>query len=99
MCPFTSLRCIFLQFIFPASASAGPSVVKVGSRLAVLKDAPGGDSISHLKRDVGLAWLNPPLTPPARSESRVTVASYYFGNYHPGDPRNEMTKGERPSMP
>lgn len=24
---------------------------------------------------------------------RVTVASYYFGNYHPGDPRNEKAKG------
>jgi hypothetical protein len=23
----------------------------------------------------------------------VTVASYYFGNYHPGDPRNTKTKG------
>lgn len=24
---------------------------------------------------------------------RVTVASYYFGNYHPGDPRNVKSKG------
>ena len=24
---------------------------------------------------------------------RITVASYYFGNYHPGDPRNEKLKG------
>lgn len=23
----------------------------------------------------------------------ITVASYYFGNYHPGDPRNEANKG------
>src|ERR1700679_157629 len=23
----------------------------------------------------------------------VTVVSYYFGNYHPGDPRNVQTKG------
>jgi hypothetical protein len=27
------------------------------------------------------------------SASKVTVASYYFGNYHPGDPRNERAKG------
>src|SRR5580692_13067421 len=24
---------------------------------------------------------------------KVTVVSYYFGNYHPGDPRNVKTKG------
>jgi hypothetical protein len=28
------------------------------------------------------------------SESRITVASYYFGNYHPGDPRNVKSKGQ-----
>ena len=28
------------------------------------------------------------------SESRITVASYYFGNYHPNDPRNEKLKGK-----
>ena len=28
-------------------------------------------------------------------ESRpITVASYYFGNYHPGDPRNAKMKGK-----
>ena len=41
-----------------------PSVIKVGKRLAVLYDAPGGDSISHMKRDVGLAWLELPLSVP-----------------------------------
>jgi predicted GH43/DUF377 family glycosyl hydrolase len=41
-----------------------PSVVKVGDRLAMLYDAPGGDSTSHMKRDVGLAWLELPLSPP-----------------------------------
>jgi hypothetical protein len=39
-------------------------VVKVGKRLAVIYDAPGGDSKSHMKRDVGLAWLELPLSPP-----------------------------------
>ena len=29
----------------------------------------------------------------AQSEPPITVASYYFGNYHPGDPRNEKNKG------
>jgi predicted GH43/DUF377 family glycosyl hydrolase len=41
-----------------------PSVVKVGNRLAVIYDAPGGDSTSHMKRDVGLAWLELPLAIP-----------------------------------
>ncbi len=41
-----------------------PSVIVVGKRLAVFYDAPGGDSKSHMKRDVGLAWLALPLTPP-----------------------------------
>jgi predicted GH43/DUF377 family glycosyl hydrolase len=42
-----------------------PSVVKVGSRLALFYDAPGGDSTSHMGRDVGLAWLDLPLRAPA----------------------------------
>jgi predicted GH43/DUF377 family glycosyl hydrolase len=41
-----------------------PSVVKVGNRLAILYDGPGGTSTSHMNRDVGLAWLNLPLLPP-----------------------------------
>jgi predicted GH43/DUF377 family glycosyl hydrolase len=44
-----------------------PSVIKVGNRLAMFYDAPGGDSKSHMKRDVGLAWLQLPLTPPPAS--------------------------------
>ena len=42
-----------------------PSVVVVGKRLAVFYDAPGGTSTDNMKRDVGLAWLELPLTPPA----------------------------------
>jgi predicted GH43/DUF377 family glycosyl hydrolase len=41
-----------------------PSVVKHGNRLAIFYDAPGGDSTSHMKRDIGLAWLDLPLSPP-----------------------------------
>jgi hypothetical protein len=41
-----------------------PSVVQVGRRLAVFYDAPGGTSVSHMERDIGLAWLNLPLAPP-----------------------------------
>jgi predicted GH43/DUF377 family glycosyl hydrolase len=42
-----------------------PSILKVGDRLAILYDAPGGNSTSHMRRDVGLAWLNLPLVVPA----------------------------------
>lgn len=41
------------------------SVVKVRNRLAIFYDAPGGDSTSHMNRDVGLAWLDLPLRPPS----------------------------------
>jgi len=41
-----------------------PSVVPVGDRLALFYDAPGGNSMSHMGRDIGLAWLDLPLTPP-----------------------------------
>ncbi len=44
-----------------------PSVIKVKDRLAILYDAPGGDSRSHMNRDIGLAWLDLPLVPPDRS--------------------------------
>jgi hypothetical protein len=40
-------------------------------RLAVLYDAPGGNSKSHMNRDLGLAWLELPLTPPAVPDSIV----------------------------
>jgi len=43
-----------------------PSVVKSGKRLAVLYDAPGDDSVSHMQRDVGLAWLDLPLVAPPK---------------------------------
>jgi predicted GH43/DUF377 family glycosyl hydrolase len=41
-----------------------PSVLPIDGKLAVLYDAPGGESTSHMKRDIGLAWLDLPLNPP-----------------------------------
>jgi predicted GH43/DUF377 family glycosyl hydrolase len=41
-----------------------PSVLKHGKKLAIVYDAPGDESNSHMHRDVGLAWLDLPLTPP-----------------------------------
>jgi len=47
-----------------------PSVVQVGQRLALFYDAPGGDSTSHMKRNIGLAWLELPLSPPTGNAER-----------------------------
>jgi predicted GH43/DUF377 family glycosyl hydrolase len=48
-----------------ASENIGmPSVVKVGNRLAMFYDAREGAEISHVHRDIGLAWLDLPLIPP-----------------------------------
>lgn len=41
-----------------------PSVVQVGRRLALFYDAPGGTSTSHMRRHIGLAWLDLPLSVP-----------------------------------
>jgi predicted GH43/DUF377 family glycosyl hydrolase len=41
-----------------------PSVVRVGKRLAIFYDGPGSDSTDHMQRDVGMAWLELPLSPP-----------------------------------
>ena len=41
-----------------------PSVLPYKNRLAIFYDAPGGNSISHMGRSVGLAWLKLPLSPP-----------------------------------
>ena len=41
-----------------------PSVVRVENRLALFYDAPPEDT-GHMRRDIGLAWLQLPLTPPA----------------------------------
>jgi predicted GH43/DUF377 family glycosyl hydrolase len=41
-----------------------PTVIRVKDRLALLYDAPGGKSVSHMRRSIGLAWLELPLVPP-----------------------------------
>jgi predicted GH43/DUF377 family glycosyl hydrolase len=38
-----------------------PSVIKIGNKLAVLYDGVVGTSISHMQRNIGLAWLDLPL--------------------------------------
>jgi hypothetical protein len=41
-----------------------PSVVVVGTRLALLYDGREGESTSHMGRDIGLAWIELPLEVP-----------------------------------
>jgi predicted GH43/DUF377 family glycosyl hydrolase len=41
-----------------------PSVIRHGNRLAIFYDGAGGESKSHMRRGIGLAWLKLPLTPP-----------------------------------
>jgi predicted GH43/DUF377 family glycosyl hydrolase len=48
-----------------------PSVVKVDNRLALFYDAPGGTSTSHMKRNVGLAWLDLPLSIPGPNQKAI----------------------------
>jgi len=48
-----------------------PSVVKVGNRLALIYDGYAGHGIppgasSHMKRDIGLAWIDLPIIVPSR---------------------------------
>jgi hypothetical protein len=40
-----------------------------------------------------LAWVAAAADAGAADDRPITVVSYYFGNYHPGDPRNVKTKG------
>jgi predicted GH43/DUF377 family glycosyl hydrolase len=47
-----------------------PSVLPWKGRLAIFYDAPGGDSISHMQRDVGLAWLDLPLRVPTQAKAK-----------------------------
>jgi hypothetical protein len=41
-----------------------PAVIAHEGKLAMRSDACSGDSISHLQRDIGLAWLDLPRHPP-----------------------------------
>lgn len=41
-----------------------PSVIPYKNRLAIFYDAPGGNSVSHMHRSIGLAWLKLPLAIP-----------------------------------
>ena len=40
-----------------------------------------------------IAAISLPTTAWSAEQAKITVASYYFANYHPGEPRNNETKG------
>lgn len=50
--------------IWAKGAIGMPSVIKVGNRLALFYDASEGGSIGHMKRNIGLAWLELPIKLP-----------------------------------
>ena len=54
---------------------------------------PGLDNVSLEVRE---STAPAPATVQSASQTgpSITVVCYYFGNYHPGDPRNERTKGK-----
>lgn len=54
-----SLNCTWAK-----GAIGMPSVIKVGNRLALFYDASEGNSIHHMKRNIGLAWLELPIKLP-----------------------------------
>ncbi len=65
---------------------AGTAIV-VAFRTA--KSTPGLDNVTVSTVDSAA----PAAAHPGARDSRITVASYYFGNYHAGDPRNARNKG------
>lgn len=51
----------------------------------------------HILTGLSIALISTALIPTAsaqEAEKPIQVASYYFGNYHPGDPRNEEYHGK-----
>ncbi|MFH1741894.1 MAG: hypothetical protein ABIH23_23065 [bacterium] len=64
-----------------------PSVVKVGDKLAVFYDGLEGHSLpraaeSHMRRDIGLAWMDLPLIPP-KSKTPMDLERVHNENSEP----------------
>jgi hypothetical protein len=39
-----------------------PTVMRIGDKLALMYDSVNGNSTSHMRRDIGLAWIKLPIT-------------------------------------
>jgi hypothetical protein len=82
------------------AAGAGQSLVarQVPAGTAIIvafqaaQSTPALDNVAVTSHEVGAA-PSASAKPSADTESPITVACYYFGNYHPGDPRNAKNKG------
>ena len=69
------------QKLVARNVPAGTTVILA---FQAAKSTPGLDNVSV---SVAPATSAAPAASRTNSEPRITVASYYFGNYHPGDPR------------
>ena len=78
------------QTLIAKQVPAGTSIV-VAFQAAKL--TPGLDNVSISTRS-GSPAAAAAAGPAAESTSPITVACYYFGNYHPNDSRNIKTKGQ-----
>jgi len=77
------------QELAARNVPAGTSIVIA---FGAAKGTPGLDNVAVAVRSP--ASPASAARPVAASGPRITVVSYYFGNYHPGDPRNEKSKGK-----
>ncbi len=77
------------QTLVAQQVPAGTSIVIA---FGAVKLSPGLDNVSIASSKLDSVPLVP-LQRASSSEPVITVASYYFGNYHPGDARNSKQKG------
>lgn len=76
------------QKLVAKNVAAGTTIIIA---FQAAKSTPGLDNVFV---SVAPATSAAAAARPAESGERITVASYYFGNYHPGDPRNVKSKGK-----
>ncbi|MHB8903120.1 MAG: glycosyltransferase WbsX family protein [Thermoguttaceae bacterium] len=78
------------QMLVARQVPAGTTILIA---FATAQGTPGLDNVSVSTRPSDAPSPAVARRGPA-SDPAITVACYYFGNYHPGDPRNEKSKGK-----
>jgi hypothetical protein len=78
------------QELVAEGVPAGTSIIIA---FQAAKGVPGLDNVSLEVREA-TSPAPAAVEPALQTGPPITVACYYFGNYHPGDPRNEKTKGK-----